>query len=91
MTAAAAVERLRAALAQSYSIDRELGRGGMATVYLAQDFKHGGNCLGSRRSRDGCERKRYHAQGLRHATHLDSCTFGSMNLSIGLVVLRLVE
>ena len=40
MTAAAAVERLRGALAQSYAIDRELGRGGMATVYLAQDFKH---------------------------------------------------
>ncbi len=34
------VERLRAALSQSYSIDRELGRGGMATVYLAQDSKH---------------------------------------------------
>jgi len=35
-----AVERLRAALSQSYTIDRELGRGGMATVYLAQDMKH---------------------------------------------------
>ena len=34
------LERLRGALAQSYSIDRELGRGGMATVYLAQDCKH---------------------------------------------------
>ena len=34
------VERLREALSQSYSIDRELGRGGMATVYLAQDSKH---------------------------------------------------
>src|SRR5688572_19155862 len=36
----AAVERLRGALAQLYTIDRELGRGGMATVYLAQDCKH---------------------------------------------------
>jgi len=27
-------------LANAYSIDRELGRGGMATVYLAQDCKH---------------------------------------------------
>jgi serine/threonine protein kinase/Tfp pilus assembly protein PilF len=34
------VERLRNALAQTYSIDRELGRGGMATVFLAQDSKH---------------------------------------------------
>src|SRR5215218_7589917 len=34
------IERLRGALAQSYTIDRELGRGGMATVYLAQDVKH---------------------------------------------------
>ncbi|HZJ01301.1 MAG TPA: protein kinase [Gemmatimonadaceae bacterium] len=34
------VQRLRDALSGSYSIDRELGRGGMATVYLAQDSKH---------------------------------------------------
>src|SRR5215204_1992170 len=34
------LERLRGALADTYSIDRELGRGGMATVYLAQDGKH---------------------------------------------------
>ena len=34
------IERLRGALSQSYTIDRELGRGGMATVYLAQDVKH---------------------------------------------------
>src|SRR5213596_3190397 len=32
--------RLQAALADRYTIDRELGRGGMATVYLAQDLKH---------------------------------------------------
>ena len=31
---------LRAALADRYHIDRELGRGGMATVYLAHDLKH---------------------------------------------------
>ncbi len=35
-----ALERLRGALSQSYTIDRELGRGGMATVYLAQDTRH---------------------------------------------------
>src|SRR5215218_7255689 len=34
------IERLREALAGTYAIDRELGRGGMATVYLAQDAKH---------------------------------------------------
>ncbi|MBA3657455.1 MAG: protein kinase [Gemmatimonadaceae bacterium] len=33
-------ERLRDALGDTYSIDRELGKGGMATVYLAQDKKH---------------------------------------------------
>jgi len=34
------VERLRESLSQQYAIDRELGRGGMATVFLAQDAKH---------------------------------------------------
>src|SRR5438094_7842309 len=32
--------RLQSALANRYTIDRELGRGGMATVYLARDLKH---------------------------------------------------
>ncbi|HOX21034.1 MAG TPA: protein kinase [Gemmatimonadales bacterium] len=32
--------RLSAALADKYRIERELGAGGMATVYLAQDLKH---------------------------------------------------
>jgi tetratricopeptide (TPR) repeat protein len=33
-------ERLTAALAARYEIKRELGAGGMATVYLAEDVKH---------------------------------------------------
>ena len=33
--------RLNAALADRYAIEHELGRGGMATVYLARDLKHG--------------------------------------------------
>ncbi len=35
------VDRLRNALADRYAIDREIGRGGMATVFLAEDLKHG--------------------------------------------------
>jgi serine/threonine-protein kinase len=33
-------DRLTAALADRYTIERELGAGGMATVYLAHDVKH---------------------------------------------------
>src|SRR6267142_6386353 len=32
--------RLSTALSDRYRIERELGAGGMATVYLAQDLKH---------------------------------------------------
>ncbi|MEO8480347.1 MAG: serine/threonine-protein kinase [Gemmatimonadota bacterium] len=34
------LDRLRAAFAGRYEIDREAGAGGMATVYLARDLKH---------------------------------------------------
>lgn len=33
--------RLAAALADRYAVEREVGSGGMATVFLAQDLKHG--------------------------------------------------
>jgi serine/threonine protein kinase/tetratricopeptide (TPR) repeat protein len=32
--------RLQRSLAERYTIDREVGRGGMATVYLARDLRH---------------------------------------------------
>jgi hypothetical protein len=34
------LESLKAALADRYVLARELGRGGMATVYLARDVRH---------------------------------------------------
>ncbi|HET7459030.1 MAG TPA: protein kinase [Gemmatimonadaceae bacterium] len=34
-------DALRAALAGRYEMERQLGRGGMATVYLARDVRHG--------------------------------------------------
>ncbi len=35
------LDHLRSALAERYRIEREVGHGGMATVYLAEDLKHG--------------------------------------------------
>ncbi len=37
------VDRLNAALEGRYAVERELGEGGMATVYLARDLKHNRN------------------------------------------------
>ena len=34
------LSRLSAALADRYAVEREIGRGGMATVYLARDLRH---------------------------------------------------
>jgi serine/threonine-protein kinase len=33
-------DTLAAALGRGHRVERELGQGGMATVYLAQDLKH---------------------------------------------------
>jgi serine/threonine-protein kinase len=38
-----ALERLRSALAVRYAVERQLGEGGMATVYLAHDERHDRN------------------------------------------------
>jgi TolB-like protein/Tfp pilus assembly protein PilF len=35
------LDRLKTALADRYTLERQLGTGGMATVYLAEDLKHG--------------------------------------------------
>ncbi len=34
------LQRLKTAIADRYVIERELGHGGMATVYLARDLRH---------------------------------------------------
>ncbi len=34
------IDRIRSAVADRYSIEKEIGAGGMATVYLAEDVRH---------------------------------------------------
>lgn len=38
-----AITQLNAALADRYEVEREIGAGGMATVFLARDLKHDRN------------------------------------------------
>ena len=60
----AMIDRLNNALSDRYRLDRELGAGGMATVYLAHDIKHERDVaikvlhpdLGARRLRTGGQR-----------------------------------
>jgi len=40
MTATSALTAIASAIAGRYRIDREIGSGGMATVFLVQDVKH---------------------------------------------------
>ena len=40
MAVPAIADRLITALADRYRIERQLGAGGMATIYLAEDLKH---------------------------------------------------
>ena len=40
MTEPEPLDRLKAALGDRYALEREIGAGGMATVYLAEDLKH---------------------------------------------------
>jgi hypothetical protein len=39
------LDRLKQALAGRYAVLRELGGGGMAMVYVADDLKHPRNCV----------------------------------------------
>ena len=48
------LDRLKAALADHYTIERELGAGGMATVYLAHDLKHDPTTFTLFHRRDKC-------------------------------------
>ncbi len=49
--------KLSTALADRYKIERRLGEGGMATVYLAEDLKHKRKVAVKESIRGGIEKK----------------------------------
>ena len=59
------VERLTQALADRYTIERELGAGGMATVYLAHDIRHDplNRCSGNTARKKGAGRSQTRERG----------------------------
>jgi TolB-like protein len=83
----ATLELLQSALPERYRVLREIGRGGMATVYLAEDIPHARNVavkvlsgeLGS--SMDGArfEREIQIAAGMSHPNILPAYDSGSSN------------
>jgi predicted GNAT family acetyltransferase len=74
-------ERIAAALAEKYRIERRLGEGGMATVYLAFDFQARPACS-ARRAR-AAQSRRGAADPGRRALPLGDGEPGSMGGSTG--------
>ena len=62
-------ERLKAALADRYVIEREAGLGGMATVYLARDLRPPGRAGACRVANGGAGILDGHMVGHRGSTH----------------------
>ncbi len=70
------VARLNAALEGRYTIERELGEGGMATVYLADDVKHNRKVALKRGGR-GSAAGVWSSPGKGRNHYLDLLRFGS--------------
>ncbi len=70
---ASLIERLRTSLSGRYTVERELGRGGMATVFLARDLRHDRavavKVLGENFVHGGAERFLYEIRTAARLTH----------------------
>jgi hypothetical protein len=53
------LERLKSALADRYAVESEIGRGGMAVVFLAEDLRHDRRVAIRRVLLDLCQRRRW--------------------------------